>query len=124
MFILKITRGRFKSFKLVVKDSNDALIDLSGKTLIFSAKKRHSDDDPPVITKSSSSGITHAADQPGVGKGLATLKLSSADTALADISKTSMTTLIAELEIEQVTDEPETLDSGYLQINPPIKQSV
>lgn len=124
MFNLHIVRGKDKKFALVVRDSNDALIDLTGKTLVFSAKLKYEDADPPLVLKQSGSGITHAINQTTTGKGLATLELLPADTDVSSLSKVAASQLYAELEIEQVTDQPETLDTGYLQVNPAVKQTL
>lgn len=77
---LTIEHGATKTFALVILQGG-ANLDLTGKVLRFSAKRDHAAPGAPLIAKSTGAGIVHDADQPGVGKGKATLTLLPADTS-------------------------------------------
>jgi hypothetical protein len=77
-----ISRGETTTRTITVRDGAEALLDLTGKELLFVATRRLSDTPADaVISKETGDGITHAADQPGVGKGLASITFDAADTA-------------------------------------------
>lgn len=124
MLNLTVGHGKAKSFQLVIRDATDTLVNLTNKTLRFSAKASSDDTDPALISKVSGTGITHAADQGGTGKGLATLKLLPADTSGTDLDPASLSTLLCELDLIQVLNEPERLDTGFLNVEPAVRRSV
>jgi hypothetical protein len=78
-----------------------------------------------LFTKSTGSGIVHEANQSGAGKGFATLTLLPADTTTyTEISSTLVTSLLAELEVVQLPNEPETLDEGFLTVEPAVRKTL
>ena len=114
MFILELTRGYRKTFALTVRDADGNLVDLDSKTLPFIVQEAYPDADPAEIVKETGTGITHADNQSGAGKGKATLELLVADTsALPDVAFAAYP---AQLTLEQVADQPEVIDTGYLQV--------
>lgn len=119
MLYLSVVKGKAKNIRLTVRDRDGALVDLTGKTVRFSAKSSFSSADPATISKSSGAGITHDANQNAGGQGLATMLLSPADTA--NVGKGS---LVVELELIQTAGEPEILDTGFLTVTEAVRTTV
>lgn len=123
---LSVGRGRAATYDLEVRDASGNLVDLvtAGRELRFSAKLALTDADPPLIYKENGAGITPAADQPGVGKGLAQLRLIPADTTVAGIPDDGRAYFLeCQLELVVVTGEPEVVDSGILGVYPVVRDS-
>lgn len=78
--ILSVQRRADASFTITARDADGALLDLTNMSLLFQAREQI-DSEVVAIEKASGAGIVHAADQPGVGKGLATMTFVPADTA-------------------------------------------
>lgn len=76
--MLVVYTGGDYIFDLTVTDDDGTLIDLTGATLTWQVRLQL-DDAAPLIDKETGAGITHAADQPGTGKGLAELAVAKAD---------------------------------------------
>lgn len=124
MLDMQLYYGKAKTFRLTIRDASGALVDLSGKTVRFSVKAGRNTT-AALITKTSGSGITHDADQPGVGKGLASLRILPNDTlANAAFLYNVVATFVVELEVIQVASEPEILDAGHLTISPAVRTTV
>jgi hypothetical protein len=124
MLDLNLVWGKAKTFRLTVRDASGALVNLTNKELRFSIKSGHNTD-AALITKVTAAGITHDGDQPGVGKGLASLRLEPEDTNNnVEIKSNTVQTYICELELIQVADEPEILDTGFFTISPAVRTTV
>lgn len=113
-------RGDNESFSVTVRDPAGALIDLTGATLRFTAKYRAGDlDVDSVITKTTGSGITHAADQPGVGKGIATIALLPADT----VDLAAPLVLIWDVQLRDAATLVQTVASGSLRVRADVSRT-
>lgn len=124
MLDMQLTWGKAKTFRLTVRDASGALVDLSGKTLRFSIKETRNTA-AALVTKTSGAGITHDVDQPGVGKGLASLRLLPADTnVVAAFKSNTVQTYTCELELIQIGGEPEILDTGFFTVTPAVRTTV
>ena len=80
MAALEIHRGDTASFTTTILDGNDAPLDLTGKTLAFTAKRDKADAQADaIIAKTTGAGITHAT-QSELTLGQATITILPDDT--------------------------------------------
>ena len=115
---LRVTRGTTRTFDIAAKRYNPdgselGPLNLTGATIRFMAKRRYEDDDSKaVLDYAIGSGITVT----NAAGGLATLKISAADTLDADPGK--VTKLVYSLEAIEVSGDVNEIAWGEVVIDP------
>jgi hypothetical protein len=113
-------RGDNESFTITVRDAAGALVNLTGATLRFTAKYRASDlDAAAIFSKTTGAGITHAADQAGVGKGLATVALVPGDTTTLP----APLVVVWDCQLRDAAANVQTVATGSLRIRADISRT-
>lgn len=74
-----LIRGDAATRTITILDGNEEALDLTGVTIVFTARRRIGD--AALITKSTADGITIASPQSGATKGKATIAFVAADTS-------------------------------------------
>lgn len=111
-----MTRGDSATIVLTVVDGAGAPLDLTGKTLIFTAKRAVVDPDPGVFQKRTGAGIAIRSPQSGATKGVADVAILPADTAGLPAYRT---TLIYDAELVD-GGAVSTLETGTLTVAPDV----
>lgn len=119
---LTMPRGDRATFELAITDgaATPAPLDLGGRSLYFTAKRRaYEPDDEAVIAKSSPSGGINVTDAPG---GLATLTIVPDDT----IELEAWTRLVFDVEVRDDEDSTDvaTVIKGTLIVTEDVRRGV
>ena len=115
---IDITWGTTKSWEITATDENDDPVDLTGKTLLFMAKRKYADlDTAAIFTLTNAAGITAPGEN---GDNTAIIKISPDDTEA--LTRSTTTALRYQLLLVDGTDRFE-LQSGVLSVEPSVTEA-
>ena len=116
MTALSMTRGDDESFDVVVKNKAGAVVDITGMSLRFTAKRRVTDpDDDAVITTTTGSGLTTT----NASQGQARIDIDAADTD--DLTETVV--LSWDIQGTDELNKVRTLAHGRLRIGADVSRT-
>lgn len=113
--------GKSRTFLVTVVDGGSR-VDLTGKTLRFTAKLSREDPDPAMVDKSTGSGIVHLDQTQTATRGQAQITISGTDTSSHRIHPNKETTLQWDLELIDGTNTF-VVDSGTWSVTPSVRRT-